>query len=272
MKANNKLISHQKHELELNAIDIRSSLHSASQFQAALTPREADINDHFKNANYIYYPLDIVSGDLPLCFSNETHTWLAAIDCIGHGVPAAMLTFTAHYTLKDIIQRNPLMSPSEVLEKLHRTIILSFDNKDEDAKFHSGMDISLVCVCKTKNTLDFAGAMSPMIIQAKDGSCQVIRGVRRSVADFSTPVDQKFTTHTFKLDEIQRFVLFSDGFIHQLNEQTQKIFSLARLLKIVQEQSNKTTRQLKESLIKEHKEWKGKYSQTDDILLLVVEN
>jgi serine phosphatase RsbU (regulator of sigma subunit) len=271
LKEKNGLIKTQHFELQEKNNDLLSSIVAASHFQQALTPAPAVFSAGFRDCFLYYKPLDKVSGDLPFFHRNKQVVWLAAIDCIGHGVPAAMLTFTAHYTLLGIIQRFPEWSPGQVLQELHNRILRSLLNDEEQKKFNSGMDISLVKIDEKNEHVFYAGAMSPFVYIAPNEELKVIRAARCSVADFHTPEGQVFATHQLEFNEIRRFFLYTDGITHQLSQKETKIFSTQRFLKLLSANTGRSMQDLMAVVHQEHSLWRGSSLQTDDMLVIGVE-
>jgi serine phosphatase RsbU (regulator of sigma subunit)/tetratricopeptide (TPR) repeat protein len=271
LKDKNSLIKSQHTQLQEKNNDLLSSITAASHFQQALTPDAALFANGFRDGFLFYKPLDKVSGDLPFFHRNKQVVWLAAIDCIGHGVPAAMLTFTAHYTLLGILQRFPEWTPGQVLQELHTRIIRSLLSDDDQQKFNSGMDIAIVKIDEKNDMLYYAGAMSPLAYINTLGEMNVIRATRCSVADFNTQEGQVFATHELDTKNIKRFFLYSDGITHQLSEKQSKIFSSKRFLKLLSDNSGKSMHDLMALLHQEHSLWKGNAIQTDDMLVIGIE-
>jgi hypothetical protein len=88
---------------------------------------------------------------------------------VGHGVPAAMLSFTIHYSLKDIIEKNPERETGALLKILHNKILKKLMGDKERLDFLSGADISLVKIDKINRSIQFSGAKSPLITVNTNG-------------------------------------------------------------------------------------------------------
>ena len=115
--------------------------------------------------HFIYFkPKDIVSGDFYWALEKENHLYLAAGDCTGHGVPGALLTMLGNSFLNEINAVDVLLSPAEILNKLREKIILELNQTGKDGESFDGMDISLIQLNLTTNTLQWAGANNPLYL------------------------------------------------------------------------------------------------------------
>ena len=264
----NRTIRLKNDELKIKTDDIHKSITSASYFQGSLAADTATLNQHLKNSFVFYKPLDIVSGDLPFVTNIDDCVFIAAIDCIGHGVPAALLSFTGFYNLKQILEQNPHEDLAVIMTNLNDQITSSLKSKTEEALFHAGMDISIIRIDKQKNTIEFSGAKSPLIICTKD-ECITVRPSPYSVGDLNPGLHPSYTSHCFDINPEARYFIMSDGYCDQMGGATgRKLFSKKNLTKLLRELYNKNINELNQALKTEHENWKGTTEQTDDILLI----
>ncbi len=267
-RSNNRIIKVKNHELKIKNDDIHKSITSASYFQGAIAADTKVINRQVKSGFVYYSPLDIVSGDLPFVENINGKTYLAAIDCMGHGVSAAMLSFTAYYNLKQLIEQNHEADLADILKLMDDQVIQSLKSKGEESKFHAGMDISLVRINKEDNIIEFSGAKSPLII-CKEEACEIIKGSPYSVGDMCDELNTSFTSHRIDIDPDARYFLMSDGYCHQLGGPTsEKIFSKKRLTKLLTSIHRFNSTELRQQLETELNNWRGNTLQTDDVLVI----
>jgi hypothetical protein len=271
----NKIIASQNSSIEvqndqLREInnDITKSITSASHFQKSLVPAESMLGEYLEDGFIFYKPLDIVSGDLPFVLKIGRYTWIAAIDCIGHGVPAAMLSFSAYYNLKEILTNTSMSDPGVILGVMNENMIRTLKSGESSNEFSSGLDISLVKIDKINKQLQFAGAQSPLIIM-NETDIRQIKGDRYSVADLSNDTVPSFHTSTIDINEGDKFFLMSDGVIHQMKEGADtKLYSMKKLMKLLFDNQRKNFSDLKNTIEKDHNDWKGNAEQTDDMLCI----
>ncbi|MBK9418863.1 MAG: SpoIIE family protein phosphatase [Flavobacteriales bacterium] len=91
----------------------------------------------------MYKPLDTVSGDLPFIKRYGDRVFLAAIDCTGHGVPAAMMTFIAYYGLNELLTKDPSSTSAELLDRLHDHVKRTMEARGDGNLYNDGFDIGL---------------------------------------------------------------------------------------------------------------------------------
>lgn len=126
-------------ELAKKNNDIKSSLVYAQTIQSAILPTEADLRSNLPESFLLYKPLDIVSGDLPFMKRIGDKIFVAAIDCTGHGVPAAMMTFIAYYGLNDLLVQDPSRNSGELLDRLHDHVKHTMDARGEENLYNDGI-------------------------------------------------------------------------------------------------------------------------------------
>jgi serine phosphatase RsbU (regulator of sigma subunit) len=263
----NDLIQSHANELHEKNTDITRSIESAAYFQQSLTPTETYISSLFRDSLTYYKPLDIVSGDLPFVMSYENYLFVAAIDCVGHGVPAAMLSFTIHYSLKDIIEKYPEKETGALLKILHNKILKKLMGDKERLDFLSGADISLVKIDRQSRSIQFSGAKSPLIT-VNTGGLINYKGDNISLADQNFGFSPEFSTQYLTATEGTKYFLMTDGFADQQLEGKSKTFSKKRLQTILELSPCMSMKNLMLELDSAHKTWKGQGVQTDDMLIM----
>jgi hypothetical protein len=265
-KQNQIILTHADAIKEKNQ-DITRSIESASYFQQSLTPTESYISTLFRDSLTYYKPLDIVSGDLPFVMSYQDYLFVAAIDCVGHGVPAAMLSFTIHYSLKEIIEKHPEKESGALLKLLHNKILKKLIGDKEKLDFLSGADISLVKIDKKNRSIQFSGAKSPLITVNHLGLVNY-KGDNISLADQNFGFSPEFSTQYLTVSEGTKYFLMTDGFADQQLEGKSKSFSKKRLQSILQLAPCMSMKNLMLELDNAHKTWRGIGNQTDDMLIM----
>jgi hypothetical protein len=265
----NKIIEINAQELNIKNIDINKSIEYAQFFQAAIIPDEKDLQSRLNNSFVIYKPLDAVSGDLPFVVQRDNYLYVGAIDCIGHGVPAAMLTFMAHYSLLELIDRNGSDKLcGDLLYELDLSIKSSLTRQGKSDLYNSGIDLGLCKIDLNTKKIEFSGAQIPLYICTEEGVERVKSNVN-SLGDLLLDKDFKYTTHNIYATGKERFYLMSDGFNHQFGgENGKQKFSRSRFVKSVHGGYNKGMKEIKKELISLHDNWKASQAQTDDILVI----
>ncbi len=78
---------------------ITDSILYAKRIQEQLLPKRAKIDEQLADNFILYQPKDIVSGDFYWFVHLDGVSYLAVVDCTGHGVPGAFLSFIGHSIL-----------------------------------------------------------------------------------------------------------------------------------------------------------------------------
>lgn len=75
------------------------SIRYAKRIQRAILPAHDSIQEIFPDSFVFYQAKDIVSGDFYFSTRKMGRSFLAAVDCTGHGVPGAFMSLIAHNQL-----------------------------------------------------------------------------------------------------------------------------------------------------------------------------
>lgn len=255
-------------ELEEKNQSIQSSLDYAQTIQLAILPSEQDLQQQLPESFLLYKPLDTVSGDLPFMKRIGDRVFLAAIDCTGHGVPAAMMTFIAYYGLNELLTLDPSSNSAELLDRLHLHVKRTMETRGDGILYNDGFDIGLCAIDLEHGSLSFAGAQLPLL-HVRDGIVDRIKGDVLPIGDayFDRPIGYK--EHRMQLEEGDSLFLFSDGIIHQFGgENGRKKFSMKRLTSLLATSSEHGMEHTKSIMDSAFNEWKGTTHQTDDVLVI----
>ena len=171
----NTLIQSNHDELAEKSQNIQSSLDYAQTIQSAILPTETDLRNTIADSFLLYKPLETVSGDLPFLKRIGNKVFVAAIDCTGHGVPAAMMTFIAYYGMSELLAQNPHESCGGLLDLLHEHVKKTMDARGHEALYNDGFDIGLCSLDMDTGILSFSGAQLPLVI-IRNGEVIRIKG------------------------------------------------------------------------------------------------
>ena len=140
-------------------------MHSVSNLQFYLI---IGLIREFFPRSFIYYkPRDVVSGDFPWFLQHGEDIYIAAVDCTGHGVPGAMLSFIGYFLLNNIVDNDKALNSGEICDLLHNGVRTTLKQDREDASGRDGMDIALCKINLKKKELHFAGAHRPLFLLRK---------------------------------------------------------------------------------------------------------
>ena len=141
-------------------------------------------------------------------------------------------------------------------------------NQREDGSQKDGMDISL-CKLDVKNkTLQFSGAMNPLIHIRKD-KLNIFKGDPQPIGYLSGK-ETLFTSHSLKLKKGDMIYLFSDGFQDQFGGEKGKKYCSLKFRNFLHSISDKSTDDQEELIDEEFINWLGDYDQIDDVCIMGV--
>ncbi|MBK9196615.1 MAG: SpoIIE family protein phosphatase [Flavobacteriales bacterium] len=260
-------IKHINEKLEDREKDINSSLRYARTIQEAILPSESDLRACIQESFILYKPLDVVSGDLPFVRRIGDKVFVAAIDCTGHGVPAAMMTFIAYYGLSELLQQDPDAAPGHILDGLHEHVRRTMETREKGALYNDGFDIGLCVIDLEHGALSFSGAQLPLFV-VRDGAVRRLKGDILPIGDDTFDHKAGYRTETVQLQDQDHLYLSSDGLIHQFGGERQRTFSTKRLQELLSATGGMSMQEVKTRTDEMFQQWKGNNAQTDDLLLI----
>ena len=262
-----KIINKQNILLENYTTRIEESIKYAKNIQQAMLPSKIQIDKEL-NCFIIYKPKDIVSGDFYWFGKQETTTFVAVVDCTGHGVPGAFMSMIGNSLLNEIIKHMQITNPKEVLHLLNIEIIKLLNQNITNNT--DGMDLSLCRIDKNNNQIKiiFSGAKQKLFY-SKNNEIHIIKGDRSHIGGtiYNKNKDYNFTNKEIFLSTNDNVYLTTDGYIDQ-NNSLRKRFGTKRLKNKLSQITNKTLQEQKLFLETELIHWQGKEEQRDDIALI----
>jgi PAS domain S-box-containing protein len=252
--------------------EIIDSLNYAKSIQNSILPPANFYTNKFNEGFLIFQAKDIVSGDFYWYYEFINLTFIACIDCTGHGVPGALMTILANNLLKNVIKHQKKTNPNDILQALDELLFDEF-NQNNKIQRADGMDISL-CVFDFENkNLAFSGANHSLLIKKNNLDDLVeIKGERFPIGLYHD-VHKKYVTTHISFEKGDQFFLFSDGIVDQFGGPKNKIlgkkFTKKRFKEVLNSERN--LEKLKAKLSTSFSSWKGKIEQTDDVLIIALE-
>jgi serine phosphatase RsbU (regulator of sigma subunit) len=260
---------------------ITDSIRYAQTIQQAILPNAKQMNEAFDEHFILYKPKDIVSGDFywldlipveDLTVAEKAGgamTFLAVIDCTGHGVPGGFMSMVANHLLSEIINVKHIYSPNTVLETLDmrvRESLKQYEKVNDD-----GMDISL---CQIRYDGDvvkviYAGARRPLYYYQKSTqTVESLRGDRMSIGGMKRK-ENTFANKQLTLAKGDYLYMNTDGLIDQNSPDMQK-FSSKKFKEFLQNTGHLSVSQQGEILQKALTDFMQGEEQRDDIAVLGV--
>ena len=270
-----------KHEVEAQTYELRhintqmaglyseltESIQAAQIIQKGILPGQTILEQYFGKIDFFYQPKDVVSGDFYWCAKAGSRNFLAVIDCTGHGVAGAFMTFIAYETLNQIIRENSEEDAGKIVSILNQEILSSM-NRYQTNEINAGMDVSLCITNSDSNIIQFAGANNPIYIVRED-KVIIQKGDRQGIAGKQKSPDYQFETAQIELKLHDQVYLFSDGYADQIGgpDKNQK-FMYSRFRDTLVDIRNKNIKDRISSLKHAFEDWRNNTEQLDDVLVI----
>ena len=255
-------------ELKHSQERITSSIRYAETIQKAIFPDKKELNNYFEDSFVIFSPKDIVSGDFYWITKFGATTFVAVVDCTGHGVPGAFMSMIGNTLLNEVVLQKEITKPSSILEVLHQDIRKAL--RQTTTNNSDGMDMVLVKIEYLANDLVNieTAAAKRSLWHSKQGKLVNIKGDRRSIGGKQRENKRTFTNHKIQLKKGDFLYLFSDGFTDQSDENLEK-FGSRRLIELLESlMETKSMKTQKQTILQELKNHMGTTEQRDDITLI----
>jgi len=255
---------------------ILESIIFAQRMQEDILPAEEKIKSAWPEHFVLFRPREIVSGDFYWFEQAGDHSFIAVVDCTGHGVPGALMAMIGYTLLNKVVIEQHILDPREILAYLHQNLTTVIKHRRDSHIDTAGMDI---CLCRIENRagtkktgkrITFAGAHLPLFIVRKNqGECLEIKGDRYPIGGLQMTGNRTYTQHEIDLLPGDMIYLASDGFAHQQDPQDRK-YGKQRLLQFFANSAGLTMEKQRQKLQAELENHKGCENQRDDITLFGV--
>ncbi len=248
---------------------ITESINYAKRIQNAILPDNGVLKNHFKDSFIFYKPKDVVSGDFPWLFEKGDYVYVAAVDCTGHGVPGALLSFIGYFLLQNIVDHDRELSAAQVCDELHYGVRKTLRQDQEGANARDGMDIALCKYNKKTKVLEYAGAHRPLYL-LRDNNLEIFKGDRKAIGGIphKKKKEKDFTNYVIDVKKDDKIFFFSDGLPDQVGEKTHKKYQAKRMRELIIKNQELRMPEYSNKFVKDFDEYKGAHKQIDDILLI----
>ncbi|MBT6256831.1 MAG: SpoIIE family protein phosphatase [Alphaproteobacteria bacterium] len=145
----------------------------------------------------IWQPKDVVGGDFYWFGQIGNQHVLVAMDCTGHGVTGAFMTFIAHSALEQICSSQkssanmgkPDLTAAEILHMLHDGVYRLL-HQSQLNRNQNGLDASVVILSEDAQKLNFAGAHMDIYSVTPDAPAIRYKGNKISLGYESADVSE----------------------------------------------------------------------------------
>lgn len=260
-------INKQKDELQEKTRNITSSINYAKRIQDSILPSLELIQQYLPNSFVLFKPRDTVSGDFYWFMHKEDMTWIAAVDCTGHGVPGAFMSMIGNTLLNQIVNEKQHITPAEVLRKLHIGVRKALKQDQAESKNRDGMDIALCCVDTKKQQILYAGANRPLLLIQHNELIEY-KADKHSIGGLQMETERLFTDVAIPIVPQTYLYLFSDGYVDQFGGKDNRKFMSKKFKELVMLVHERDFEE--QCVIFDHtiEQWKEGYSQIDDIMVI----
>ncbi|MCG8580733.1 MAG: PAS domain S-box protein [Bacteroidales bacterium] len=251
---------------------ISDSINYAQRIQTAILPDTNVLQQFFPRSFIFYRPKDVVSGDFPWMFKKDNHFYVAAVDCTGHGVPGALLSFIGYFLMNNIVNASDSVTAAELLDKLHLDVRRTLRQDQEGSNGRDGMDLALVKIDLESNELQFAGAHNPLYYLS-DGELSVYKGSRKGIGGkpLARKVEKDFENNIVQYKKGDQFFIFSDGLPDQVGGPKGRKYQSKRIREALEAEPNQTMAHFERHFSNDFYDWMGELKQVDDVLLIGIE-
>ncbi len=251
---------------------IEDSINYAQRIQTSILPDNRVIQEYIPKSFIFYRPRDVVSGDFPWFFKKGDEVYIAAVDCTGHGVPGALLSFIGYFLLNNIADHEGEHTASSIIDNLHYSVRKTLKQEDNHAEARDGMDIAFCKINHKKNELQYSGAHRPLYM-LRDGELQEFKGDRKAIGGIPhrKKVEKDFTNYIINIKSGDKIFFFSDGLPDQLGGPDIKKYSPRRIRDMIVENKDLTMEEFNTFFAEDFTQWMGTHKQIDDVLLIGIE-
>lgn len=251
---------------------INESINYAQRIQTSILPSNAIIQEYLPKSFIFYKPRDVVSGDFPWFFKKEDIIYISAVDCTGHGVPGALLSFIGYFQLNNIVDHDVNYTAGQILDKLHFGVRTTLKQDRIDADARDGMDIALCRINPKKKELQYAGAHRPLFL-LRNNELLEYKGNRKAIGGIPhrKKPEKDFINHTIEIEKGDKIFIFSDGLPDQVGGPDERKYSPQRIRDHIINNNGFTMEQYSNLFATDFEKWKGTTKQIDDVLLIGIE-
>ena len=267
LEKKNDEIELQKKTVEEKNTEITSSIEYAKRIQDAIMPSMDEIRAALPDSFVFYRPKEIVSGDFYWFSKPRDTSFIAAVDCTGHGVPGAFLSMIGNDHLNQIVNVELKEKPDEILNRLHHEIQGTLKQKHGVSENHDGMDVALCAINHQQKKLYFSSANRYLYL-IRDGELSETKGDHFNIGGIMHEDVRKYTPYEFDLKAGDVFYVFSDGVSDQFGGSKSKKFGYKQLKELLLQLHSKPMDEQKIEFERTMLEWMGENDQIDDFLLI----
>jgi len=262
-------LSEKNQVIEEQNKDILDSIRYASRLQQALEPDPEELKRMLPDSFFFLKPRNIVGGDFYFVEEHKGQVIIAAIDCTGHGVPGAFLTFIGHNALRNALEKTDSPDPTRLLNAMNTEVKKSLGQQRAQNELNDGMEVGLCMYDPISKIVHFAGAGTGLY-HVRASEVKEIKAAKCSIGSIQEHVKEPPPTHRLELLPGDSFYMSSDGIADQFGGPQGKKFQRERMKKMLEEIASQPASNQKAAVAEQINSWMKGHEQTDDMLLVGV--
>ncbi len=252
---------------------VNSSLRYGRIIQNSINASNEQVANLFSDSFTFYCPQNFIGGDLIWTERCKLGKIIAVVDCMGHGVPGAMLAMSVYHFLNSTLLENRFESVTDFLCNVSEAYYKSFFDSNKGEDFADTFDISLCVVDEKSQIIRYRGIKRPLLI-VRNHKLIELKGDRVSVADENAVqiIKNKPWDSVWPYKKGDQIYLFTDGFQDQFGGKKNKKYKYANFKTFLQSISSQPNSIQYNMIVDELYKWKNTnecvYEQTDDIAVV----
>lgn len=273
LTAANYILTKQNESINKAQEIVNSSLRYGRIIQNSINASDVEVSNLFSDSFTFYSPQNFIGGDLIWTQKCKFGKIIAVVDCMGHGVPGAMLAMSVYHFLNSVLLENRFESVTDFLCNVSDAYYKSFFDSNKGEDFADTFDISLCVVDEQSQIIRYRGIKRPLLI-LRNQEITEFKGDRVSVADEKAVqiIKNKPWDSVWPYKKGDQIYLFSDGFQDQFGGEKNKKYKYTNFKKYLQHISGQSMSIQYNMIVDELYNWKnttnGSYEQTDDIAIV----
>ena len=249
---------------------LESSIRYSQRIQYSILPPFEELVESFLDVFVHFQPKDGIGGDFYWCKKTGDYSFVAVIDCTGHGVPGALMSMSINSLLNEIMLTEDTNEPSQILGLLHEKVYQTFQQQNGDEYSQDGCDILICRLDTVSKELLFSGANSDLYVKT-DNDFNMIHGTKKSIGGLSMLGEceptRNFETVRIPYNPGSLIIMTTDGLLDQLDH-SDEAFSISEFETMATKLYNSGTSQRKQVVELAINGWTRNAPQLDDILMI----
>ena len=264
----------QKEELAQKHKTIISSLNYASKIQRNLLPNEENLAEVFPDHDVLWYPKDIVGGDIYWLKRFADGALLCICDCTGHGTPGALLTMLVVSALDAVVKEHNYKDTAYALWALDQRLKKALNVTEaprNDAwqsvtDINDGADLALMFVSTSGEVTVSSG--NTHVFVCNGSQVTDIKGQKLRVGSGKITCREDVRTVVIPADPSNKYYAASDGLFDQIGAATGRPFGYGTFKQLILENHDKPLSEIFDQVWRRFEQHRGDECRRDDVALV----